>query len=749
MSMTPGELIELANQLLIVAGRIPGVITVTGPPANTLGAVGSSAFWAEERTWYGPKTADGWPPGVVVTQGPDGLSAKQIVINAGLLPPGATDAQFAAWLADAQIDKVQPLVDAAETARDGAQQALTDTEALAGQIIEDSTPDITVTAVAGAPGTPASVVKGGTLKAPTFEVTVPRGADGEEVGLRKSATHVQWRLGDGAWTNLVALADLTGADGREVQLQASATHIQWRYVGETAWTNIVALSAFTGPPGNAAWSPIYANLADGARRVQRLVDWIGGQGTKPATGKYLGPAGLVDTAAEATDIRGASGAGTGDMLGSNNLNDVTDKATSRQNLSVWSRAEIGPVDADYLSIIDAADQAGLSFAPTGINFAKNTGRLDYVDAASAAAVPGLTYTRTGSATAWRKDGTLAEFAPNVMRRTDAGVTIEGQRTNLFARWDPTLEQISTKGGYVSNVQPPANAPLTGRNWVGLGAGNTSTPAYMYIQCSSVASSTTVTLSFLCETPDGTPPVYGTAAGDDFDVGFINGHPPTGISFSTIRRSGNIWECRLTGVTSAAGASVYAGVRRSSAAQNQRPLKFSGFQLELGARASTPIITTGAAATVGADNLALAKTIAAGEDFTALVEAVIQPSVGLVGSLLAVSDGTIANQVYIRRSTGGSLSAQTTVGGVATSTLSAAFASGGKAKCAIRRSGKSITLAVNGVVVGQDGQPSASIALSRINIGTRADVGQGEPSTYNSTTLFPFALTDAELVEMTK
>ena len=113
MSMTPGELIELANQLLIVAGRIPGVITVTGPPANTLGAVGSSAFWAEERTWYGPKTADGWPPGVVVTQGPDGLSAKQIVINAGLLPPGATDAQFAAWLADAQIDKVQPLIDAA------------------------------------------------------------------------------------------------------------------------------------------------------------------------------------------------------------------------------------------------------------------------------------------------------------------------------------------------------------------------------------------------------------------------------------------------------------------------------------------------------------------------------------------------------------------------------------------------------------------------------------------------------------
>jgi len=120
MSMTPEDLIQLANQLLIVAGRIPGVITVTGPPANTLGAVGSSAFWAEKRTWYGPKTAAGWPDGVAVTEGPEGLSAKQIVINAGLLPEDATDADFATWLADAQIAKVQPLVDAAATSATSA-----------------------------------------------------------------------------------------------------------------------------------------------------------------------------------------------------------------------------------------------------------------------------------------------------------------------------------------------------------------------------------------------------------------------------------------------------------------------------------------------------------------------------------------------------------------------------------------------------------------------------------------------------
>lgn len=40
-----------------------------------------------------------------------------------------------------------------------------------------------------------------------------------------------------------------GADGREVQLQKTATYIQWRYVGDTAWTNLVALADITGPAG--------------------------------------------------------------------------------------------------------------------------------------------------------------------------------------------------------------------------------------------------------------------------------------------------------------------------------------------------------------------------------------------------------------------------------------------------------------------------------------------------------------------
>ena len=61
--------------------------------------------------------------------------------------------------------------------------------------------------------------------------------------------------------------------------------------------------------GGTGWTPVFAVASDGSRRVLRVVDWIGGTGTKPATGQYLGDSGFVNSAAEATDIRGEGGTG--------------------------------------------------------------------------------------------------------------------------------------------------------------------------------------------------------------------------------------------------------------------------------------------------------------------------------------------------------------------------------------------------------------------------------------------------------
>ena len=74
-------------------------------------------------------------------------------------------------------------------------------------------------------------------------------------------------------------------------------------------------SSVTGDQGYKGWSPVLAIVSDSERRVVQIVDWTGGVGAKPASGLYVGSAGLVATAALAQNMRGAAGAGNGDVAG--------------------------------------------------------------------------------------------------------------------------------------------------------------------------------------------------------------------------------------------------------------------------------------------------------------------------------------------------------------------------------------------------------------------------------------------------
>lgn len=59
--------------------------------------------------------------------------------------------------------------------------------------------------------------------------------------------------------------------------------------------------------GDKGWTPAFATVTDGTRRVQQIVDWTGGEGAKPAVGQYVGADGLVDDIEDAVDFRGPSG----------------------------------------------------------------------------------------------------------------------------------------------------------------------------------------------------------------------------------------------------------------------------------------------------------------------------------------------------------------------------------------------------------------------------------------------------------
>lgn len=60
--------------------------------------------------------------------------------------------------------------------------------------------------------------------------------------------------------------------------------------------------------GDHGWSPVFAVVTDGARRVLQVTGWTGGTGSAPASGKYVGSSGLVTLIADAVDVRGGTGA---------------------------------------------------------------------------------------------------------------------------------------------------------------------------------------------------------------------------------------------------------------------------------------------------------------------------------------------------------------------------------------------------------------------------------------------------------
>jgi len=69
-----------------------------------------------------------------------------------------------------------------------------------------------------------------------------------------------------------------------------------------------------GPAGRNGWTPVLSIQVDNDRRVQQVIDWIGGTGTKPIVGQYVSDTGFTINISEAIDIRGPAGSGTGTTM---------------------------------------------------------------------------------------------------------------------------------------------------------------------------------------------------------------------------------------------------------------------------------------------------------------------------------------------------------------------------------------------------------------------------------------------------
>ncbi|WP_295170118.1 hypothetical protein [uncultured Brevundimonas sp.] len=205
--------------------QLDGFLAMAGPPDPEIGKPGAYYMNTDTGDFYGPKKATGWGGTTFSLVGPAGQSAKQIVIAAGLLPAGATDAQFATWLANSQKAAVQPLLDDAKTARDQAVAAKADVEADAQAAAANAlaTNEDRAATAADAQATGADRLAIAAAAQAATEAAQSTAADRQATGADAQATDADRQAAQSAAASADADAQATAADRAATAADAQAT----------------------------------------------------------------------------------------------------------------------------------------------------------------------------------------------------------------------------------------------------------------------------------------------------------------------------------------------------------------------------------------------------------------------------------------------------------------------------------------------------------------------------------------------
>jgi len=173
----------------------------------------------------------------------------------------------------------------------------------------------TAAAITGgaAPGTAGS----------NWAVVVAKGVTGATGGV--------WRSGAGVPVNSL------GADG-DLYLNSSNGDVYQRSSGVYAVIANIKGATGAGTPGAdgaSGWSPFLSLVTDGARRVLKIVDWVGGTGAKPTVNVFIGPSGLVTLVTDAVDVRGAQGAAGASIPAGGTLGQTLTKIDGTDYNATW------------------------------------------------------------------------------------------------------------------------------------------------------------------------------------------------------------------------------------------------------------------------------------------------------------------------------------------------------------------------------------------------------------------------------
>lgn len=191
---------------------------------------------------------------------------------------------------------------------------------------------------------------------PTFIPTngAPSNSIGADGNIAVDATDINnitmYHKSGGSWSSAIPIVGTDGTNGINGTNGVDGTN---------------GINGTNGVDGNDGWTAVISIVSDGERRVQKIVDWTGGEGTKPAVNKYVGASGLVDAIGDGVDVRGPSGAAIGAV-----------KYDTAQSLSAGektqARSNIGAAEAlNYVKTVngsgpDGSGNATVTIPPSGV-----------------------------------------------------------------------------------------------------------------------------------------------------------------------------------------------------------------------------------------------------------------------------------------------------------------------------------------------------------------------------------------------
>lgn len=370
-------------------------------------------------------------------------------------------------------------------------------------------------------------------------------------------------------------------------------------------------------------------------------------------------------------------------------------------------------------------------------------RDGFVQAAIPSFLDDWSFGRVGAGTAMSDAGWIEDFATGVPRITTKGLLIEAAAAQLFKYYGPTAANLDTASN-VTDATEPSTVPRAGLNWIALN--NTAVNTAVAYQNATLTPGSSYTVSVMVETPDSSPPIpVNDSSGGDFR--FVLGGDFPNLAFTVEPMRGRVWRVIGSGTLASAPGSVNGIARQPGhSLQAARALKFSGFQLEAGDRASSPILSTGAQATRGEDvaRFGFQPTNA----FTLFAEADLDEFDGAFQTLICLTGSDITNRITLGRTNDALATVHSVSDDVQVVTNGASIPGSRRVRAAVTVRDTSLSCCWNGGTILTATVPRP-IGLSRLWLGSIAGGGNTELNGYlRRVMVLDRPMTDEQLQAMT-